>query len=513
MVCYRVVFIIMLIHFRQKMLKTNDGRYEEMQRKTRYFALLFVLFVLAFAGVNQTNYVQAKETSKKIEKICLYLGQKITLADLPEGEVILSKEHVIEVSPDKVVTAVGAGTVTISVKTETETLDYAEIEVKKNEILSTLTFNRQSFAAHLLGGGSFQLSIPQFGSMTSVWQSKTPAVASVTQEGIITPVSAGWAEFAVTVTDSYGGVYSFVLWVQILQPKFTIQKQNLAKGCRTTLLLESAAGNPVVYQTRDTSIVSIVSYNQFGVVVKAKKVGSTTVVAQVDGVQTECVITVTNPKVKKAYGFYQKKKKLTVKVTGLNAASRPVFRSSDVKVAVVTASGKVTTKKYGSAVISCEVDGKTVNYYLAVSTKTAVRAMRYGYKQIGKKKYSQARRMDKNYYDCSSFVYRTYRAVGRYLVCKTSWAPVAADIGHYYARKGKRIKAKKTYSEKKMRPGDLVCFGGSKAKKNRRYKRIYHIAIYIGNGKTMESSSTYNNVVIRDRGTFKKSEIPVVVRP
>ena len=25
--------------------------------------------------------------------------------------------------------------------------------------------------------------------------------------------------------------------------------------------------------------------------------------------------------------------------------------------------------------------------------------MRYGYKQIGKKKYSQARRMDKNYYD------------------------------------------------------------------------------------------------------------------
>lgn len=80
---------------------------------------------------------------------------------------------------------------------------------------------------------------------------------------------------------SYGGVYSFVLGVEILQPQFTIQKQNLAKGCQTTLLLESVAGNPVVYQTRDTSIVSIVSYNQAGVVVKAKKVGSTTVVAQV----------------------------------------------------------------------------------------------------------------------------------------------------------------------------------------------------------------------------------------
>ena len=56
-----------------------------MRSSKRYFALLFLLFALAFAGVNQTNYVQAKETT---QKICLYLGQKITLADLPEGEVV-----------------------------------------------------------------------------------------------------------------------------------------------------------------------------------------------------------------------------------------------------------------------------------------------------------------------------------------------------------------------------------------------------------------------------------------
>lgn len=41
-------------------------------------------------------------------------------------------------------------------KTKAETVDYAEIEVKKNEILSDLSFNRQSFTAHPLGGGSFQ---------------------------------------------------------------------------------------------------------------------------------------------------------------------------------------------------------------------------------------------------------------------------------------------------------------------------------------------------------------------
>ena len=125
--------------------------------------------------MNQTNYVQAKETT---QKICLYLGQKITLADLPEGEVVLSKEHVAEVSANKVVTTIGAGTVTISVKTKAETVDYAEIEVKKNEILSDLSFNRQSFTAHPLGGGSFQLPIPQFESMTCVWQARTPETAT-----------------------------------------------------------------------------------------------------------------------------------------------------------------------------------------------------------------------------------------------------------------------------------------------------------------------------------------------
>lgn len=485
-----------------------------MWSKKRCFFMIVFIFVLALAGMGQINVSLAKEqVVKDPEKICLYLGQKISLADMPEGEILLSKENVIELSEKKVASAIGFGVVTISVKTKTETVIYAEIEVKKNELLADLTFDRQSFPAHPLGGGAFQLPISQFESMACEWQSKNPEIATVTNDGVITPVSAGVAELNVKVTDSYGGVYSFVIWVEIQKPNFTIQSTNLAKGCQTTLLLEATAGNPVVYQTRDNSIVSLVSYNQTGVVIKAKKVGSTTVVASLDGVQTECRITVTNPKIKTAYGFYQKKKSLTVKITGTNAASVSVFRSADTSVATVTSAGRVTTKKYGSTVISCLVDGKTLNYYLAVSTKTAVKAMRYGYKQLGKKKYSQARRMNKNYYDCSSFVYRSYRAAGRYLVCKTKWAPVAADIGHYYVRKGKQIKAKKTYSEKKLRPGDLICFGGAKARRNGRYKRIYHIAIYIGNGKTMESSSTYNNVVIRDRETLKKSEIPVVVRP
>ena len=71
----------------------------------------------------------------------------------------------------------------------------------------------------------------------------------------------------------------------------------------------------------------------------------------------------------------------------------------------------------------------------------------------------------------------------------------------------------KTYKLSSLRPGDLVCFGGKDASRNGRYKRIYHIALYIGNGQTIESSSSYNNVVIRDRGIMGKRGVPVIVRP
>ncbi len=485
-----------------------------MRKRLWYMLVLALILVM---GVANGTHVYAKTTTEEekqeVMAVRLYLGQQIPFADLPEGKVILSHEKVIELTEDHIATAIGVGQVRVSVDTGKKIIPCVDVEVRENEVLAGLSFNQQSFPGKILGAGSFTLPIPEFQSYQCVWSSANTAIATVTEEGIVTPVSPGWVDLHVSVTDQYGGKYRFVIPVHVLEVKFNVQKSNLAKGCQMKLMVESTAGNPVVYQTMDTSVVSLVSFDATGVTIKAKKVGTTVITGAVDGTQFECQIAVTNPKISKSYGFYQKKKKLSVKVSGMNAASSPVYSSSDPAVAVVNQSGLVRTSKYGSTIISCQVDGKTLKYYLAVSTKTAVKAMRYGYKQLGKKKYSQARRMSKNYFDCSSFVYRSYRAAGRYLVRKTNWAPVAADIARYYVRKGKRVKASKTYNPKKLRPGDLICFGGSGAPRNGRYKRIYHIAIYIGNGKTMESSSTYNNVVIRNRGSFKKSGVPVVVRP
>lgn len=494
--------------------------------------LLFGMLVLSgcIGAVAPAGAARAAAKPEKQKSYQLYLGQEITLEDLPEGEFYFSEKGIMEfVAKDKL-RALKAGTTRLCIKLpekdsaedttageeesgEEETV-LAVFEVKENEKLTAVTFREDSFPELIVGTTVIQIYDSAWKGLSCSYRSQNPDIATVTGSGFVTPVSPGTVKIEVTVCDEYHGIYRYVVPIRVTVPKFSITQTNLAKGCTMVLPVADHGNHLITAASNKQNIVRVQSISAFGVTIKAVKTGTAVITGALNGVQFTCKVTVTNPKLKASYGFYEKKKTIKLSVTGLNAASSPKWTSTDRAVASVTQKGKVETAKIGSAVIQCVVDGKTLSYYLAVSTKTAVKAMRYGYKQVGKKKYSQARRMSANYFDCSSFVYRSYRTAGKYLVRRTSWAPVAAEIGKYYVAKGKRIKASgKYYDLKKLRPGDLICWGGSNAKRNGRYKRIYHISLYIGNGLTMESSSTYNNVVIRDRGTIKKSEVPVVVRP
>lgn len=469
---------------------------------------------------------KAEEKGEETTKYSLYVGQEITLENLPETELYFSEEGVADFVAKNKIRALKAGITKLCEKKENETEKGQEgiqeteenvlaiIEVKENEKLAAITFSESSYPNLIVGTTVIHIINSAWQGLSCSYSSMDSAIATVTDHGFVTPVSPGKTEIKIEVTDEYGGVYTYRVPICVVVPRFTITETNLAKGSSMVLPLADHGNSVIQAVSASADIAKIQSVSAFGVTIQAKKTGTVIITGTLNGVNFTCRVTVTNPKLKTEYGFYQKKKSVKLSVTGLNKASKPQWSSSDTSVATVDQNGKVKTLKTGSALIRCAVDGKTLTYYLAVSTKTAVKAMRYGYKQVGKKKYSQSRRMSANYYDCSSFVYRSYRAAGKYLVCRTKWAPVAATIGQYYVKKGKRIKASgKYYDLKKLRPGDLVCWGGSGAKRNGRYKRIYHIAIYIGNGLTMESSSAYNNVVIRDRGNIKKSQVPVVVRP
>jgi cell wall-associated NlpC family hydrolase len=394
-------------------------------------------------------------------------------------------------------------------------LGMSAMTAQASAVLDELQFDEYSFPAILVDGEPYALTVEAFSEYTCQWESETPDIATVDENGQVTPVSIGTAFILAHVWDEEEQEYTFRIPIHVVNPHLDVATMNLASGCEAALQVQDSSGEAVVFTTTNKQIVNYVYDDAGQVVVKAgKTLGTATIALTVDGVTMTCDITVTNPKLKGEYQFYQKNKKFQVVVTGTNKASQFVWTSSNAGVASVTKAGRVKTKKLGSTVISCEVDGKTLNCYVAVAKEKVVKALRWGYKKVGKYHYSQARRMNKNYFDCSSFVYRCYRAAGKYLVSKASWAPVAADIGRYYVQKKCQIKPTgSSYSESKLRPGDLICFGGKTAQKNGRYKRIYHIAIYIGNGKTLESSSSSNNVVIKERGIIKKKEAPVVVRP
>ena len=58
-----------------------------------------------------------------------------------------------------------------------------------------------------------------------------------------------------------------------------------------------------------------------------------------------------------------------------------------------------------------------------------------------------------------------------------------------------------------LKPGDLIYYGGGD---NGRYLGIYHVAIYVGNGKAVEALNTKYGVVYQ---TLRTKNAIMVVRP
>ncbi len=84
--------------------------------------------------------------------------------------------------------------------------------------------------------------------------------------------------------------------------------------------------------------------------------------------------------------------------------------------------------------------------------------------------------------DCSGLVMQSYAQVGISLPHKAS----------LQAAYGKDV----SYSE--MQPGDCIFFGDSS------YSSVYHVAIYIGNGRMVHAENTYTGIVISNVDSFSR---------
>lgn len=113
--------------------------------------------------------------------------------------------------------------------------------------------------------------------------------------------------------------------------------------------------------------------------------------------------------------------------------------------------------------------------------------------------YSQPLRASGRAYDCSSLAYYAWKAAGVDLSCGTGYPPTAA------------VEAKTledhAVSGNAMQPGDLIFYGKPE---NSGYKGIYHVAVYAGNGKTVEAYNTKYGVIYE---SVRTKNVVMICRP
>lgn len=198
------------------------------------------------------------------------------------------------------------------------------------------------------------------------------------------------------------------------------------------------------------------------------------------------------------------------------------WTTGNKRVASVSKTGIVTIHGIGTTKITAKVNGRKVLCIVSVSSRTAYRVVKDA-RAITEKKniqYSQQKRMSRNYYDCSSLVYRCYRTYGlRFGYTHPTWAPTAAEEGRWCVTTNHLVAQQAVpVFDCKLVPGDTIyySFNGN----NGRYRNIDHTAIFAGYaydtsigyyGTVIEASSSSNTVT--ERMYYASDSIQFIGRP
>lgn len=367
-----------------------------------------------------------------------------------------------------------------------------------------------------VGSAPYQLILNNAEGKAVTWSSSNALVASVSQSGELTPVAVGATTITASIKVTDAKTMTYTCEVNITNPVLSVSSFNLAKGYSAEINITGTASEGS-WSSSSKSIASVSSNStyysnnstsgNYGITgtVYAKKKGTAVISVEIDGVIRTAAVTVTDPKIKKDFYIVTKGVKQVIKVTGTAKNSSVVFTSGNNKVATVTSKGIVRIKKTGFCPIIVDVDGARLIVSFNAGNKKAVKAVNNAIKVEGAI-YSQARRMQKGYYDCSSLVWRSYKGTGMYFGDR-HYAPVAANEAAYCVRTKKNVPVKYINKLNKLNVGDLIFY--SRDIKNGRYKNIYHVAIYTGQQASTYGDKiyTYGRIVHADGSRVSQSSL------
>lgn len=273
----------------------------------------------------------------------------------PEGQEIIwtsSDTDVATVSEDGLVTAVKAGTATITAKLNdgkkaTCTVTVLEISLDKTELT-------------LIEGDAEQLTAtvsPEGAAV--IWSSSDSDVATVSESGLVTAVKAGTATITAKVNDETTATCAVTV-----QEKTTtlisLDKTEITLTVGNTEQLTATVNPETETVTWSSSDPEVATVSEDGLVT-AVKAGTATITAKLnDDTEATCAVTV---KEETSISLNKTETTLTVGETEqLEATVNPetetvTWTSSDTEVATVSAAGLVTAVKAGTATITAALAG------------------------------------------------------------------------------------------------------------------------------------------------------------
>lgn len=323
------------------------------------------------------------------------------------------------------------------------------------------------------------------------WSSYDSGVVGVDANGCYRAFSPGSAMVSVQGYSEYGSVVfsaSCYFTVTVDMTNVTLDRQEIKEYITgyEGISADVKINSPIAINSQNSQFSYTSSNPEMGVScslyenvlhIQTYYAGNTSLTVVINGKTFVINIRISRLEITKRSFVTSKGKKVTLKVKG--TSDKAVWSSSNSRVAKVSSNGTVRFRKNGNAVITANLKGKKVGCAVSVISPKLLKVVKRA-RYIGAHwKYSQPKRMQNGYYDCSSLVWKAYSRIGRKLVM-ANYAPVAADLAKWCKQHGKVLSKSYTRNQiqkMKFRPGDLMFETGMN---NGRYKGIYHVEMFVG---------------------------------
>lgn len=324
-----------------------------------------------------------------------------------------------------------------------------------------------------------------------VYSSHDPSVVAVDGDGCYQALQMGSSEVSIQGYSSSGMLLFYAtctIQVSVDMSGVTLEKNNLtgylcgeSQFSENIQILSSIVLNEenseFTYSSTNPDMSVGCSLKDNVLIIESGSEGKTVLRVTINGKVFEVPITITRLEITKRSYVGSKGKTFHLRIKGTR--EKVVWSSSNPKVVKAAGSGNVRMRRNGNAVITAEVAGHKLGCAVSVISPKLLKVVKRA-KYIGANwKYSQPKRMQNGYYDCSALVWKSYSRMGKKFGM-ANYAPVAADLAKWCKKHGKVLTKSYTtqhIQKMKFQPGDLMFETGQD---NGRYKGIYHVEMFVG---------------------------------